>query len=126
MKKCDYCAKEISYHEMYCSDECRDKTFAFYDKREKFQKFFSVINGIFVLAIGICIFLYSFMPAVGLLGAGSSLTILGVMYLFLPFPPDIFVAKQKLKKALFITRIIACVVLALGIVVLIFGIIRVV
>ncbi len=126
MKKCDYCAKEISYHEMYCSDECRDKTFAFYDKREKFQKFFSVINGIFVLAIGICIFLYSFMPEVGLLGAGSSLTILGVMYLFLPFPPDIFVAKQKLKKALFITRIIACVVLALGIVVLIFGIIRVV
>ena len=123
MKKCDYCAKEISYHEMYCCDECRDSSFAFFDKREKFQKLFSVINGIFVLGIGICIFLYSFMPQVGLIGGGSCMTILGVMYLFLPFPPEIFIHKQKLKKAIFITRIIAGVILALGVGVLIYGII---
>jgi len=124
MKKCEYCAKEISYHEMFCCEECENSTYAFYDKREKFQTFFSVINGIFVLSIGICIFLYSFMPVVGLIGIGGSMTILGVMYMFLPFPPDIFIEKQKLKKAIFYTRIIAGVLLALGIGVLIYGIIR--
>ena len=123
MKKCDYCAKEISYHEMYCCDECQDKTFAFYDMREKFQKFFAVINGIFVLGIGICIFLYSFMPDVGLIGGGSCLTILGVMYLFLPFPPDVMIQKYKLKRSLFVTRIIAGVILAIGLSVLIYGIV---
>lgn len=124
MKKCEYCAKEISYHEMYCSDECQDNAFSFYDMREKFQKFFSVINGIFVLAIGISIFLFSFMPSAGLIGGGTSLTVLGVMYLFLPFPPDIMIEKYKLKKALFITRIIAGVLLAIGAAVLIYGIFK--
>ena len=52
------------------------------------------------------------------------MTILGVMYLFLPFPPDVFVEKQKLKKAIFLTRIIAGVILAIGAAVLIYGIIR--
>ncbi len=126
MKKCEYCAKEISYHEMYCSDECQNSAFAFYDKRDKFQKLFSVINGIFVLAIGVSIFLYAFMPEVGLLGAGVSLTVLGVMYLFLPFPADIFIERKKLKKAILLTRIIAAILLAIGIGVLIYGIIKVI
>ncbi len=125
MKKCEYCAKEISYHEMYCSDECENKSYDFFDKRDKFQTFFSVINGIFVLAIGVCIFLYSFMPAVGLFGIASSLLILGTMYMFLPFPPDLFIEKYKLKKAIQLARIIAGVLLALGVGVLIYGIIRV-
>ena len=108
---------------MYCCDECEEKTYAFFDLREKFQKLFSVINGIFVLGIGVCIFLYSMMPEVGLIGGGSCMTILGVMYLFLPFPPDVFIEKQKLKKSIFITRIIAGVILAVGAAVLIYGII---
>lgn len=124
MKKCEFCAKEISYHEMYCSEECQDNAFSFYDKRDKFQKFFAVINGIFVLSIGICIFLYSILPAVGRIGIGASLTILGVMYFFLPFPPDLFIEKYKLKKAIEITKIIAIVLLVIGIGVLIYGIIR--
>lgn len=124
MKKCEYCAKEISYHEMYCCEECQDSAFAFYDKRDKFQKFFAVINGIFVLSIGVCIFLYSFIPDIGRIGIGVSLTILGAMYCFLPFPPDLFIEKYKLKKAIKITQIIAIVILVLGIGVLIYGIIR--
>lgn len=120
MKKCDYCAKEISYHELYCGDACQNSANAFYDLREKFQKPFSVINGIFVIAIGVCIFLYSFLPDVGAVGAGGSLVILGIMYFFLPFPPDVMIRKYKLKKSVKITKIIAGAIFALGALVLIF------
>lgn len=119
MKKCDYCAKEISYHEMYCSDECQNKTNQFYELREKYQKPFSVINGIFVMVIGVCIFLYSFIRDVGAIGGASALLILGVMYFFLPFPPDVMIRKYKLKKSIFISKIIAGVLFFLGVIVLI-------
>ena len=125
MKRCDYCAKEISYHEMFCCEECEDSCYAFYDKREKFQKFFSVINGIFVLAIGVCIFLYAFLGNIAVIGIGASLTILGTMYMFLPYPPDVFIEKLKLKKSIQITRIIAGILLVLGVAALIYGIIGV-
>ena len=120
MKKCEYCGKEISYHEMYCSDDCQTETNKYYDLRDKFQKFYSVINGIFVSAIGVCIFLYSFLRDIGAIGGASSLLILGAMYFFLPFPPDIMIHKYQLKKSIKITKIIAAVIFALGLLVLIF------
>lgn len=120
MKKCEYCAREISYHEMYCSDECQNGANRFFDLRDKFQKLYMVVNGIFVIAIGICIFLYSFLRDVGAIGGAASLLILGVMYFFLPFPPDVMIHKYKLKKAIFITKIIAAVIFFLGLLVLIF------
>ena len=119
MKKCEYCAKEISYHEMYCSDECQDGANKYYELREKFQKPYSIINGIFVIAVGICIFLYSFMRDVGAIGGGSALVILGIMYFLLPFAPDVMIHKYKLKKSILITKIIAAVVFAIGVTVLI-------
>ncbi len=115
MKKCDYCAKEISYHEMYCDEDCQKNANSFYDLREKFSKIFAVINGICVIAIGICIFAFSFYREIGLYGAASALTILGVMYFFLPFPPDVMIQKYKIKKSIKICRIIAGVLFALGI-----------
>ena len=119
MKKCEYCAKEISYHEMFCSDECQNASNKFYEMREKYQKPFSVINGIFVLAIGICIFLYAFTKGIGAIGASVSMIILGVMYLFLPFPPEIMIHKFKLKKAIFLSRVIAGALILIAAVVLI-------
>ena len=116
MKKCPYCAKEVGLHELYCSDECQKSVNDFHDKRDKAQKAFSIINGFFVLGIGISIFLYSFMPAAAYFGA-ACLIILGIMYLFLPFPADIMIEKYKLKKAIFFTRIIAGVLLLLGVIV---------
>lgn len=114
MKQCEYCAKEISYHEMYCSSECEKKHKNFYQMRNKFSKLFSVINGIFVLLIGICIFGYSFLPEFGIWGAVGSLTILGVMYLFLPFPPEAMIHKYKLGKSIRLSRIIATILLILA------------
>lgn len=119
MKKCEYCAKEISYHEMYCSDHCQNEANRFYEMREKYQKGYGIINGIFVLVIGICIFLYSFTRAIGAIGGAAALIILGIMYFFLPFPPEIMIHKYKLKKSVFITKILAVIFFLLGIVVLI-------
>ena len=120
MKKCEYCAKEISYHEMYCSDECQNSANKYYDLRERFQKPYAVINGIFVIAVGVCIFLYSFVRDVGAIGGASALMILGLMYFFLPFAPDVMIHKYKLQKSLFIAKIIAAVIFTLGVIVLIF------
>ena len=119
MKKCAYCAKEIGYHDYYCCDDCQIGANNYYDKKEKYQKVFSVINGIFVLGVGICIFLYSFLPGGGAGGLALCLIVLGVTDLLLPFPADIMIEKFKLKKAVFLTRVIAGVVLLLGILTLI-------
>lgn len=119
MKKCGYCAKEISYHEMYCCDDCQIEANRYYDKKEKFQKFFSFINGVFVLGVGIFIFLYSFDSDVGAIGAASCMMILGLTDLLLPFPIESMIEKYKLKKAVFITRIIAACVIGVGAAVLI-------
>lgn len=119
MKKCAFCAKEITYHEYYCSDDCQIDANNYYDKKEKYQKVFSVINGIFVLGIGIFIFLYSLIPAAGVIGAASCMIILGVTYLLLPFPVDTMIERFKLKKAIFLTRVVAMIVLFLGILALV-------
>ncbi|MBQ3331158.1 MAG: hypothetical protein IJG87_08275 [Ruminococcus sp.] len=120
MKRCEYCAKEISYHEMYCCDECQTSANKYYDLRDKFQKPYAVVNGVCVIAIGICIFLYSFLRDAGAIGGFSALLILGLIYFFLPFAPDVMIHKYKLKKSILITKIIAGVVFALGLLVLIF------
>ena len=115
MKKCEYCAKEISYHEMYCDEDCQRKANAFYDLKEKFSKFFMVVNGVCVLSIGVFIFAFSFFPELGLYGASGALIILGLMYFFLPFPPEIMINKYKIEKSIKICRIIAIILFVIGV-----------
>lgn len=119
MKKCEYCSKEISYYDMYCSDECQNKANDFYDLQRKYQKFFSIMNGIFVLGIGVGIFAFSFINQLGAWMITICLLVLGVMYFFLPFPPDIMIKKHQLEKSIKICKIIAIVLFLLGIIALI-------
>lgn len=123
MKKCEYCNKEISYHEQYCSKECEDKSLKFYTLRENFTSIFSVLNGIFVLCIGIGIFVFSLHHTAGSIMITASLLILGVVYFLFPFPAEIMIHKYKLKKAIEITKIIAIALFTLGIIALILSII---
>ncbi|MDO4830758.1 MAG: hypothetical protein Q4A46_04710 [Clostridia bacterium] len=114
MKKCDYCAKEISYFDQYCSDDCHIRANKYYETEEKFGKIFSVINAICVFGIPVGIFLFSFAKLVGALIAAGSCVILGIMLILLPFPTEGIISKFKLKKAMKITRIVGIVVIGLG------------
>lgn len=114
MKKCDYCAKEISYFDQYCSNDCHIRANKYYETEEKFGKIFSVINAICVFGIPVGIFLFSFAKLVGALIAAGSCVILGIMLILLPFPTEGMISKFKLKKAMKITRIVGIVVIGLG------------
>lgn len=123
MKKCDFCAREISYHEMYCCEECNKKANDFYELQEKFSKLFSVLNGIFVMAIGILIFAFSFLPGFAVYGIAISLLVLAVLYFFCPFPPDVMIHKYKIKKSIKFCRIISLMLFTLSIITFICAII---
>lgn len=118
LKKCDYCAKEISYFEQYCCVECNEKTNRFYEMSEKFEKIFGIVNVICVFGIPVGIFLFPFANLLGAIIASLSCFILGLMVVLLPFPTENMISKFKLKKAMKITRIIGCCVIFLGILIL--------
>ena len=114
MKKCDYCAKEITYFEQYCSDECQTRANKYYETSEKYGKLFSVINVICVFGIPVGLFLFPFSKSVGTVLASVCCVVLGIMLLFLPFPTEGMISKLKLQKSMKITRIIGASVIALG------------
>ena len=114
MKKCEYCGKEISYHEMYCSEQCEKNTKVYYKLLHKYKGGFGVINGIFVMGIGISIFLYSIVPDAGIFGGAVSMIILGFLYYFFPFVPDVMIRKYQLKKSIQIARLIALILILLA------------
>ena len=119
MKRCPNCAKEIGYDTVFCCDKCLNEHNEFHQRRERFQSVFSVFNGIFVLGIGISIFLYSFVQDVGTFMGAGCLLLLGVLYTVFPFPAEVMIERFKLRKALFMTRIIAAVIFLIGVVVLV-------
>ncbi len=122
LKKCEYCAKEISYHEIYCSDECQNGANDFYDMREKITTIMSIINGISVMSIGIGLFVFSFYKEIGAFMVAIPLVILGLLYILFPVPADVMIVKNKIEKAQKTTRTIGLVMLILGIIATIFAI----
>lgn len=122
MKKCEYCAKEISYFDQYCSDECQKKAVEFYDMREKYTKVFSVINVICVFSIPVGLFLLSFTQVVGFTMLSLGMFFLGIMIMLLPFPVENMISSMKIKKAVKVTRFIGLGLMILGLIFLILDI----
>ena len=122
MKQCDYCAKEISYHEMYCSKECEDNYTAYFAKRAKLQKLLSALNILGTCSIGVGIFLYALHNIVGSMMIALGALAVGLITTFLPTPTDNIIKKFKLKKAVKYTRYFGFLLDALGLTVLIFAI----
>jgi len=123
MKKCDYCAKEISYHQQYCDEECEKKALDFYSLREKYTKTFSVLNIICLFGIPVGLFISAFRTALGISIVSYSFMLLGITIIILPFPVENMITSMKIKKAMSVTRIVGGVLLLIGIGSLIFRII---
>ena len=122
LKKCEYCAKEISYHDIYCCDDCQNKANDFYDMREKITTIMSIINSISVMSIGIGLFVFSFYKEIGAFMVAIPLVILGLLYILFPVPADVMIEKNKIQKAQRITGFIGLVMLILGIIATVFAI----
>ena len=116
MKKCEYCAKEISYHEIYCCDDCQTNANKFYDTRDKISTLMGIINGVCVMSIGIGLFVFSFLRTVGGYMISIPLFILGILFLLFPMPADVMINKYKIEKSMKMTRIISIGMLVLGLV----------
>lgn len=122
MKRCDYCGNEITYHQMYCDDKCEENANKFYDIRDKVEKIIGIINGISVMSIGIGLFIFSFSATLGSYMVAIPLVILGLLFYFFPIPADVMINKHKIEKSIKLTKIIALIVLMLGIIASVFAI----
>ncbi len=107
MKKCEYCAKELdSYHLQYCKDtDCEDKALQFYEQRRLREKTFGVINIISVLAIMLGLFMAVFVPVVGNIIVAAALVLLATAVLIMPYAPENFYQKYRIKKTTKMVRI---------------------
>ena len=118
MKKCGFCGKEITYHQQYCCDECQINANKYYEKSEKFAKIFYVISMACVIGIPIGLFLFSFIKTPGAVISSVCCLVLGIMILIVPMPTESMIKKNKIKKAIFKTRIFGICVLALGLLIM--------
>ena len=114
MKKCEDCAREISYHEQYCSDDCQIAANKYYENSDRFAKLFMMVNVACVFGIPVGLFIMSVVKIVGAVIAGASCAVLGLMLLIFPFPTEGMNKKFGIKKAKLVTRIIGAACMVLG------------
>lgn len=114
MKQCEYCGKELeSYHLMYCKDsDCEERASDFYERRRNTEGFFGVVNIGCILVIMAGLIAAVFVPVTGNIVVACALALLGIVILILPYAPESFYKKWRIKKTTVIVRIfgIACMV----------------
>lgn len=113
MKKCEYCAKELeSYHLQYCKDsDCEERALRFYDFRRRGEKIFGVINIMVVILIMGGLIAAVFAPVVGNAVVSAALLVLGITVLIMPFAPESFYQKYRIKKTTNFVRWFGIIVL---------------
>ena len=124
MKQCNFCAKEIGYHEMFCSKSCEDAYNKYFAKRAKLQKLLSTVNILGTCLIAVGIFVVALQNFVGLLMMAAGGISIGLITVLLPTPTDNMVKKQKLQKAISFVKIVGLIILGFGIAALIFAFIK--
>lgn len=121
MKRCEYCAKEISYHEMYCCEECEKSTTEYFTKRAKLQKLISVSNILGTCLIGVGIFVFAMQNFAGAMMVATGAFIVGLLTLLIPCPTDNMISKNKLQKAVKNVRIFGIILLVFACAALVFA-----
>lgn len=118
MKQCEYCAKELgSYHLQYCENtDCEEKALAFYEKRRNTEKIFGVINVICVVAIMAGLFTDLFNPSIGNIIASAGLAVMAVLVFILPYAPENFYQKYRIKKTTLLVRVFSVLLLLAAVV----------
>lgn len=114
MKKCEFCGKEISYDDMYCSEDCEKKNLQYYNLSNRFAKPFSMINVVCLFGITVGMFIFPMAKPFGAALAITCCAVLGVLLLLLPFPTESMIRKFKLQKAMKVTRLVGVGMMFLG------------
>ncbi len=116
MKKCEYCGKELeSYHLQYCKDsDCEQKALKFYETRGKFEKLLGITNSIGVFGAMAGFIAMVFSPSVGKIILAIALIVLGIGVVAMPYAPENFYKKYKIKKTNFYCRILGVIILIGG------------
>ena len=114
MKKCEYCNKELeSYHLQYCKDsDCEEKALKFYEQRRNREKIFGIINVITIIAIMAGLLAAVFTPIIGNIIVAVSLVIMGISVLIMPYAPENFYQKYKIKKTTKMVRVFGILLFA--------------
>ena len=122
MKKCEYCGRELdSYHLMYCRDsDCEQRAERFYETRKKTEMGFGIVNVACVVLIMIGLIMAVFSPVIGNIVVAAALVVLGIVILIMPYAPESFYKKWRIRKTSMIVRGfgIVCFLAAVGFTVL--------
>lgn len=121
MKHCEYCAKEISYFEQYCSKRCEEQAGKYYRLTKNKKNLFSFINFTGLLALTAGLFWTLFQAQTGAYIAGVSLIFLGLLYFFFPFGTPGMLQKFKIQKTMKIVRILGIIAMVIGIAAIVLG-----
>lgn len=117
MKKCEYCAKEITYFEQYCSEDCEGKANEYYKLVENKTKLFGTINIICFIVLCIAFFWSVFQSSIGIYILGGVLMVMGLLYFLLPFGPENIKDKLKIQKMVKFVKILGISFIVIGLVI---------
>lgn len=125
MKKCHYCAKEIDYSEMYCSEECEKKATEYYRIRHNWR---IPVNVSYIISVALIFIGLIFSPTMfsfwGLLGVSVGCFTGGITTILVPSPTEEMIKKYKMAKAQKNFRICGIVMICVGVGALVLALIK--